>query len=233
MKTYLVLLMLFCSSWLFAQNQNSQIVESVTNEDMSSRISTQMRFIFPEFTDGLVFFHTSSFSSGKLNYNMLVGEMQFLNNEEVLALNARDIAAVNINNRQFFPFKGNEFTEELLSTDKFNLRVRRKGNVAPYAKKGAYGTSSSTSSITSYTSMSGDGRMYDLAVAEDIIVSVRYYYYLVGNNGKYIQISNVRTFTRQFPAFRKQIEEYVKENKLRFDNAEDLKHLLEYCSGLS
>ena len=232
MKSYLFFLMLFFSGWMFAQN--TQIIEASVGEDMTSKVSTQMQYLFPEFSDGLVFNQNSTLSSGKLNYNTLVGEMQFLNNDVVLALNAKDIAVVNINSRQFFPYKGNEFTEELLSSDIFNLRVRRKGNAAPYARKGAYGMSSSTSSITSISSISGgDGRMYDLSVTEDIIVSVRYYYYLVGKNGKYIQISNVKTFTKQFPAFRKQIEEYAKENMIRFDNADDLKKLLVYCIELN
>ena len=229
MKNYLLILMLLFPGWIFAQER--QIIEANSNTDLTNKLSTQMQYIFPEFTDGQVFFLKASAGTGKLNYNMLIGEMQFLDNAEVLALVAKEISEVNINNRRFFPYKGNEFAEELLSTDKYKLLVRRKGNVAPFAKKGAYGTSSSTSAITSYSSINSDGNNYNLSVANDVLITVRYFYYLMGENGKYTQITNTKTFTKLFPALRTQIETFVKEQKIRFDKEDDLKKLLVYCSG--
>jgi len=229
MKTYLFLFMLLLPGWIFAQER--QIIEANSSEDLAGKVSNNMQYLFPEFTDGQVFMKKSFVSTGKLNYNMLIGEMQFLENDDVMALDTRDIDVVNINDRLFFPYKGNEFSEELLSTDVSKLRVRRKGNLAPYAKKGAYGTTSSTSSITSYSNVEGGGQMYKLSVADDVIVSVRNFYYLVGENEKYVQITNAKTFTKQFPELRSQIEAFVKENRIRFDDADDLKKLLAYCSG--
>ena len=231
MKNYLFILMLLLPFWMFAQER--QIVEANSNTDLADQVSTQMQYIFPEFTDGQVYYLKSSAGIGKLNYNILIGEMQFLDKEEVMALVPAGISVVNINNRSFFPYKGNEFAEELLSTGKYKLLVRRKGNVASFAKKGAYGTSSSTSSITSYSSINSDGQSYNLSVANDVLITVRYFYYLMGENGKYTQITNAKTFTKQFPALRTQIETFVKEQKIRFDKEEDLKKLLVYCSGLS
>ena len=231
MKTYFVLLMLFFSGWMFAQER--QMIEANSGEDLSSKVSTNMRYILPEFTDGQVFFKNSFLSTGKLNYNVLVGEMQFLENDEVRALETKDIAVVKINDRLFFPYRGNEFSEELLSAYTYKLRVRSKGSISPHAKKGAYGTSSSSTSIISYNSVGGQyGQIYSLSVEEDVLVSVRNFYYLVGENGKYLQIANIKTFTKQFPAFRKQIEAFAKENKIQFDNVDDLKNLLVYCSEL-
>ena len=230
MKNYLFVLILSFPGWMFAQER--QIVEANSNTDLSDKLSTQMQYIFPEFTDGQVFFLKSTAGTGKLNYNMLIGEMQFLDNGGVMALVPKDISVVNINNRIFHPYKGNEFAEELLSTDKYKLLVRRKGNVAPFAKKGAYGTSTSTSSITSYSSVNTDGQNYNLSVANDVLITVRYYYYLMGENGKYTQITNSKTFTKLFPALSTQIEAYVKEQKIRFDKEDDLKKLLVFCSGI-
>jgi len=230
MKTYLFFLMLFFSGWMIAQEK--QIIEANSGEDLSGKLLSNMRYLFPDFTDGKVFFKKSFLSTGKLNYNMLIGEMQFLENDELMALDAKDISMVNINDRLFFPYKGNEFSEELLSTDACKLRVRRKANVAPYAKKGAYGTTSSTSAITSYMNVDGGrGQMYNLSVTEDVLVSIRNFYYLVGDNGKYTQITNAKTFTKQFPAFRTQIETFVKAQQIRFDKEDDLKKLLLFCTN--
>ena len=230
MKKYIFLLLLF-PCWILAQN--SQIIETSSGEDLSEKISPNLQYLFPEFTNGDVFFRSAQKGSGRLNYNLFVREMQFVNDNQIMALaNLDDIAMVNINNRKFYPFNKSEFTEELLSTDKAQLRVRRMSYVASYAKKSAYGTSSSTDAITSYSSIYSGDRLYELSVMGDVIISLRYFYYLVGTNGKYAQIKNVKAFTKQFPTHRAQIETFVKEHNIRFDKEDDLKALLVYCSEL-
>jgi len=231
MKKYLFLVMLL-PCWVFAQNR--QIVEASSGDDLAGKVSTTMQYIFPEFTIGDVYFLNAPKGTGMLNYNMLVGEMQFKEKDEVLGLaDVKNVSVVNINDRRFYPFNSQgEFTEEIFSTDKYQLRVRRKGNVAPYAKKGAYGTSSSTSSITSYSSVNSGDRQYDLSVMSDVIISLRNFYYLVDAKGKHTQIINVKAFTKLFPAHRAQIEAFAKERKIRFDNEAELITMLVYCSEL-
>ena len=230
MKRYIFLLLLF-PGWGFAQNR--QIIEALSGENINEKVSTHLQYLFPEFSNGEVYFVNAPRGSGMLNYNMLVGEMQFMLNNEVMTLaSIQNVAMVIIENRKFYPFNNSEFTEELMTTDKVQLRVRRKGSAINYAQKGAFGTSSSTSSISSLSSIGSSDRQYELSVMSDILVTLRYFYYLVGSNGKYIQIKNVKTFTKQFPAHRTQIEAFVKEHNIRFDTEADLKALLEYCSEL-
>jgi hypothetical protein len=145
----------------------------------------------------------------------------------------KNIIAVNINNRKFYPFNDKEFTEELLTTDDCRLRVRRMGTAVQHSKKGAYGSSSSTSSITSYNSINLDGQQYNLSVKEETLITLNTLYYLVGTNGKYILVRNIKPFVKQFSAYQMQIESFVKERNIRFDNENDLKALLEYCSRLT
>ena len=219
MKKYIFLLLLF-PVWVSAQNK--QIIETASGEDLSQKVSGQMQFLFSDFTNGDVHYKKYK-GSGKLNYNMLLGEMQFMENGQVMALaNVKDVVVVNINNRKFYPYNDKEFTEELLSSGKYQLRVRRRGNVAQYSKKGAYGMDSSTSAISSYSSINSDNRQYNLTVEEKVLVSLNHLYYLVGANGKYVLIKNVKTFTKQFPTQRSQIEAFVKEHQTRFDNEDDL-----------
>ena len=227
MKKCVCLLLALFSVCVSAQKR--EIVEAASGEDLSKKASTQIQFLFPEFTNGEVYYVGTPKGNGKLNYNMLLGEMQFLENGKVLALaNVSDVAVVNIDNRKFYPFNDKEFTEELLSTGKWKLRVRRKGNAASHSKRGAYGGYSSTSSITSYSSIDSDSRQHELSVIENVLISLNCFYYLVGTNGKYVLIRNLKTFTKQFPAHRAQIEAFVKEHNIKFDNENDLKKLLEY-----
>ena len=216
-----------------ASAQSREVVEATSGEDISKKVSTQIQYLFPEFTDGNVYYRGLPGNSGKLNYNTLVGEMQFVENDKIMALaNVKDVVAVNIKGRKFFPFKNNEFAEELMLTAKCRLMVRYRGNVVQHSKKGAYGTYSSTSSSTSYSSINDGNQQYGLSISENVLVSVTCYYYLVGTNGKYSLIKNVISFTKQFPEHKAQIETFVKTHKTQFNNSDDLKSLLEYCSGL-
>ena len=235
MKKCTLLLLLF-PCWISAQN--TQIMKAVSGEELSTKVSAQMQYLFPEFTGGEVYFKSYT-ANGSLNYNMLVGEMQFMENDQVLALdNLKDVVMLRISSRRFYPFNDREFTEELLSTGKYQLRVRRKGTVTPQGRKGAYGTYSSAGSITaigSYSSYNGNSTSItrtNLSVEDKVLINLDCFYYLVGTNGKHIQIKNVKTFTKQFPAHRKQIEAFVIEQNIRYNNEDDLKTLLEYCSKL-
>jgi len=232
MKKYLILLFLFIPICAFAQKR--KVVEAASGEDVSKKVSTQFQYLFPEFTDGDVFFNGMPRSSGKLNYNMLIGEIHFIdNNKQILALaNVNNVIYVKIENRKFYPFKNNEFTEELMTTPRCQLTVRYTGKVAQHGKKVAYGGSSATSSVTSYSSVAGANRQYELSVIEDVLVTVDSYYYFLTKNGRYTIIRNVKAFTKLFPEHKAIIETFAKENKIRFNNKEELITLLEYCSKL-
>ena len=230
MKKYIILF-LFIPGLLSGQSR--QIVESVSGEDVSKRVSHRMQYVFPEFTNGEVFYIGMPKVSGSLNYNMLVGEMQFVENGQVLALaDIERVLLVSIDNRKFYRFKKNEFAEELYSTGSCFLRARYRGNAVTHGKKGAYGTTSSTASITSYSSYSANNQTFNLNVAEEVLVSVDNFYYLVGTNGKYTQIKNVKAFTKHFPKYKSQIEAFVKENNIKFNDQNSLISLLAFCSTL-
>ena len=231
MKKYIVLLLLM--PVIFRANaQEREIIEAVSGEDLNKRVKQHMQYLFPEFSDGFVYLKGMR-SAGKLNYNMLVGEMQFIDNEnQVLALNTDDVQMVNIDNRKFYPFNKMEFVEELLVAGNLQLQIRRKGNVASHSKKGAYGMSSSTSAITSYNSIQGADRTHNLSVIENVMISLNKFYYLVIDNKRFL-IKNQKTFTKQFSQHKTQIEAFVKDQNISFDNEDDLITLVKYCNTLN
>jgi len=230
MKKWIFLyLLISVSAWTNAQNR--EVIEASSGEDLNKKVSIQ--YLFPEFTDGYVFYAGLPRGSGKMNYNMLLGEMQFMDSEnKIFTLdNIPDVQMVRIGSRKFYPYDNKEFVEELLVAGKIQLQIRRRGNVASHSKKGAYGMSSSTSAITSYNSIDGTDRMYNLAVVENVMITLNNFYYLVINN-KRTQIKNQKTFLNQFTKHKLQIETFIKEQNIRFDSEEDLKTLVKYCSTI-
>ena len=213
--------------------QDREVIEVSTRDNLNSLVSNDMQYLLPEFSPGYLYYVNSTRDSGKFNYNMLNGEMQFIGpNNTILALaNVPDVKMIDIGGRIFYPFKNEEFVEELLATDKMKLQVRRKCDASNMGKKAAYGGYSTTSSITSYRSIERDNWQQNLSETKSMIVKQESFYFLVIEN-KRIQIKTQQTFTKQFPKHKSAIETFIKENNIRLDKENDLKILVEYCSTL-
>ena len=222
--------------------QQSLIVESQSNDDdFLNHVSHYLQYLFPEFTNGNVFYKDKT-TKGMLNYNILLGEMQFVQNDQLFSLdNVNNVLQVVINKRKFYPFKGDEFAEEIFLNEKYSLRVRYKGNMTLYGKKGGYGLTSPAGSITTINRLAQTNENNTVSVNkfqkiseknEDMIITVDYFYYLVGSNGKYIMIKNKSTFAKLFKEKKIQIESFIKEHNIRMNNREDLIRLLEYSTNL-
>ena len=225
-------------------NQIRLIVPNKSNnEEFYRQVSHHMQYLFPRFMDGVVYYK-ESIAKGMLNYNILLGEMHFVENDEILALdNVKNILFIKIGDRVFFPLKDSEFSEEIFLTDITSLRVIYKGNLSSYTKESGYGTQSATYSITTINNAiigapnaSGSSRsVLNRKISEqseDMMITVDYFYYLVGTNGKHLMIKNLNTFTNQYKKNKKQIETFANENKIHLNNREDLILLLKYCDKL-
>ena len=123
-KCVFLYLLILVSAWANAQKR--EVVEAASGDDLNKKVSIQ--YLFPEFTDGYVFYTGLPRSSGKLNYNMLLGEMQFMDSEnKLLALgNVPDVQMISIGSRKFYPYDNKEFVEELLVAGKIQLQIRRR-----------------------------------------------------------------------------------------------------------
>ena len=218
---------------MYISAQEKVMLDVVSGEDLGNRVSTGMQYVFQDFTKGEVHFKNGRKNSSMLNYNMLLGEMQFLDNEEILSLlTLKDIQMIIINNRKFFPYNNSEFCEELHMTGDVRLCVKRNARPLEQSKVGAMGIETSTRSSTTYNSIDNNsGVRNDLEVQRKILVSTKDTYYLM-NKGKYYQIKNQKSFTKLFPVHSAKIEAYVIEQDTDFKNEEDLEALIAYCSNL-
>ena len=231
MKKSIFLLLLFP---ILAAAQNDEVIDIASGELLNEKVSSNVQYVFPEFLAGQVHFADGKRSANLLNYNVLIGEMHFVDNEDVLAFpDLSDILIVVVNKRRFFPFNKTEFCEEIYAIDDVRLCVRRKGRVMEKSKTGAYGMETSASSVKSYSSIgnSGDGRQHSIQVSGKVKVSVDNFYYFL-NKGKYIQIKNEKSIIKQFPGHNAKIEAFVKEHKINIKDEDDLKELIAYCIDL-
>ena len=230
-------LLCFMLSCVCLSAQDREVITVSSNDNIAELISEDKQYIFPEFTSGRVIYKTKRpVGGGKLNYNLLFGEMVFIDPaNEIFALeDVKDILMVVIDNRRFYPHRNEEFTEELFeTTSEVQLHIKREFTIISDGKEGAYGLSFSAASISHYSHVDAQGSSrQQLAIKENMLVQRKNTYYLVGKNDKHKLIKGVKTFQELFPKQKKQIESFVKEHNISFNKEEDLMNLIKYCDTL-
>ncbi len=230
MKKIILLLtgLLLCASWSYAQERMTMKVTS--GEDINQLLATS-RFLFPEFQDANVYFKKST-SRAKMNYNMLSGEMLFIDpNGDTLALkNVSEVLAIAFGKR-LFKNSPKDFVEVLAtnSTDDSELVIRRRIRKGDERKEGAYGITSSVASISSVSNVYTESGSQALSISSEVSFKKEITYYLVQKN-KY-RTADCSGFLKAYPKKKADIENYLKQTPVDFDNEADVLRLFRYCGG--
>lgn len=188
-------------------------------------------YIFDEFKNGKVVYKNGAVVYAKLNYDPLNQRMLFLSpsdNSLLEIVNPSDISYINIEGRMFEQIKGNLFYERINYNDLI-LYIQWRSKAISEGKPSGYGTTSTTSAITSVSVINKEGRTIPLNVSEKFNYKPDNFYYVKINNTQK-RFSTPDSLAKLFKAHKKEIKKYIKENKLDFDNPEDIKSAVEYCS---
>ena len=233
MKKVILTAWMLCTISSFCIAQNRLKIENIdVTQDQDINENELLRnavYIFPEFSDGIIYFKNGTANKSKFNYNTLHGEMQFLDNEKVLSLaNPQSVNYVIINKKVFYYMSGTHFAELLLDNDNIKLCVKRSTKLADIQAKGAYGTTNVTSSIWAVVPT----QQYDIGILRDLVYKIEDEFYLE-NNRKFTKINNGKSFIKAFPQFKNEINRFVESNKTNFKNEKDLIKLTNYCTQLS
>ncbi|MCE1199304.1 MAG: hypothetical protein LWW85_10085 [Marinilabiliales bacterium] len=187
-------------------------------------------YILPEFTDGTVLLKSGVKQRTQLNYNALTEEMIFDQNGKKLAIGPVDqVDTVYINDRKFIPF--NKKFLEILYQNKYQLLSEHRCSVIDPGKPAAYGGTTQTGSVTSYTSYFSGGQVYELTLPEGIQTK-GFTIYWAKVDGKPEPFFNLRQLTRMFKGKEEAIKKYIKENKVDYEKEESLIPLFHFLEQL-
>ncbi|WP_303893995.1 hypothetical protein [Dysgonomonas mossii] len=188
-------------------------------------------YIFDEFKNGKAVYKNGAVVYAKLNYDPLNQRMLFLSpsdNALLEIVNPSDISYINIDGRMFEQIKGNLFYERI-NYNNFIFYIQWRYKAVSEGKPSGYGTTSTTSAITSVSVINKEGRTIPLNVSEKFNYKPDNFYYIKINNTQK-RFSSRDSLAKLFKAHKEEIKKYIKENKLDFDNPEDIKSAVEYCS---
>ncbi|MES2773772.1 MAG: hypothetical protein V4722_06290 [Bacteroidota bacterium] len=227
-----LLLLLFVSmgySGLNAQDTSSVTVKAGSN--IKDALTTTDIFYYPEFTKGEVFFRHGTRAVAKLNYSRLVDEMHFLNPKgDTLALSDEGtIQSIHIDKDSFYFDQG--WVRLVAGNKLIKLAEKQAWFFEDKKKIVAYNTSSTSAATNSITSFNANGRIFNLIPNEDVVIRKGKQYFF-GDKYNHFVPALKKNLVLLFPKEQRVIEAYLKENKVDFNNREDLEKVVQFLEHL-
>jgi len=227
------IIIIFCSVFtvnfsLFSQKDELTTVKAGTKILDCFPISE--RYLYPEFTSGRVAFKNNLYSDRHLNYNYLLGEMEFIQVHDTLSIiNKKDIKYISIAQDTFYYEKG--FIKQL-SGPGLRLGLKEFIELKEIQNKDSYGIASSGAATTSYGSMPLDGNFYKLTANKDMIFQRTRQFYLALPGSDFVLV-NRKNLMGMFPSKEDEIKSYLKANKVKFDSKDDILKLTDFLKTLN
>ncbi|OJY81488.1 MAG: hypothetical protein BGP13_03515 [Sphingobacteriales bacterium 40-81] len=186
-------------------------------------------YFFSSFTNGTAILKNGSRSNQRFNYHCLLDELQFLSGGDTLAIAEPGLLhKVDIDSITYYYYKG--YLRQLMKMDKYTLAVKERITMGDRRKEGAYGISSGTSAIDNYSNIYRDGRAFRLQTKEDVFFKKEYTFYL-GDVYDHFILADKKGFYNFFSEKRRAIDNYIKVEKINFNNIDDVKKLFLFCTG--
>ncbi len=211
--------------------QNEKFIRVKSGEDPGKVIPFAVKYRFDKFQTGTVTFFTGKAATARLNYNILLGEMQFIDlTGDTLTLdNESTIKFIKIGPATFYYDTRHGFMEALTQYPDITLAKKEMIKPASIEKMGAYNQSSSVSSIDSYSSYTGRNGSYNkLEPKGDIVLAKDNTYFLVDKNYR-IRKASKAGLLKIFPRHKQEIASYMEKEAIDFDKESDLIKLTQFC----
>jgi len=110
------------------------------------------------------------------------------------------------------------------------LATKQGFKIVDKQKTSAFDMSSSVSSIRNVNSYTTEGKIYNLPVTEEVILTREDHFYFGNNHNKFVPATKKNLFDL-YPKQRNDINNYIKDNEIRFQHQEDLERLLQFLSA--
>jgi hypothetical protein len=214
---------------LFAQPGKTIRVKA--GEDVAQAYSPQGFYRFPQFSKATLYFKDGGRNSGALfNYNVLSGNMQFINQAgDTLDMGgAAKIDSIVFEKNVFLYNDG--FLEVVAFSD--SLRLLKKLVLKTQVENiGAYGQPNATASIVNIKTYAAGTGVFNLIINQDVVVTENISWFFTNGNNIIVKASK-GNLPKLLPAEKlSKAEAYLKQNKTNFDKENDLKKLLEALTG--
>ena len=200
----------------------------------SSAQEGKSEYLFNDFQKSLIYYKDGRVFSVKVNYNLARNAFMFIdendNNNIKLFAEPDMVRTLKIDNR-IFQLDSKGLAQEHLNQEPY-LAVTYRGKSRPEGKQVGYGGRSETASVDSYSSIQSGGHSYNLETEKIILADVEKRY-TIKKNKKQKQFQSSKQFLKLYPKEQEEtIKEYIKSNKINFDEPQQVLQLVKYAEAL-
>ncbi|GAB3495950.1 hypothetical protein GCM10027341_14020 [Spirosoma knui] len=239
MKTKLLLISIGIMAHGTNWAQTSPVIRIKGGAEGVKAIPFADRYRYDQFREGKVVYQNGTAAAARLNYHILLGEMQFINpNGDTLALvDDPVVRLIGINGptaqQDLFVYDRLKGYIEVVADDNgYKLGMKQGIKTVKNEKRGGYDQSSGVSAITNYQfSVSSNASIAKLDAKGDLLLIKDKTYFLIDPNGRSYPI-NRASLLKVFNKHRQQVAAYLDNEAINFREEADLKKMLHYCSGL-
>ncbi|MEP6726946.1 MAG: hypothetical protein ABJC98_14100 [Bacteroidota bacterium] len=184
---------------------------------------------FPAFTEGTIVFRNGGNMAVKLNYNITMDEMHFINgNGDTLAVaDPPIINYISISPYRFYYDKG--YLQTITTSDGIILAFKQVIS-AEETTKGAFGIATTHPGATTYNFFTLKGQRYGSDNQETMLDAREFYYF--GDSYGHFSKANKEFILLHYEKKQDSIKTFLKTNHTNFNKEDDLVKLIQYCGQL-
>jgi hypothetical protein len=211
----------FCTS-IFSQTTETFTIKA--GEEINAVLKQVYKY--PEFRKGKVVFSYDEPAGGMMNYNLIIGEIQFIGekNDTLVIADEAAIKLITIGTDTFY-YNRDSYLEQLANYGKVKIVLQQRIKFLDEKNIGAFGIPTSTQNIDNYNTLRANNT-YSLKINKDLVYSKESKYYFSKGESDFF-IANKKNILKEFPRKKVVIENYLKEHGINY-NEDDLKRLFDY-----
>ena len=189
-------------------------------------------FLLPEFTPGVIKYKNEERKSAVINYNIIDQELVLVQDDRYMAFDYPQlIDTVFVADRLLVPFQKSLF--ELAFSAPVALFIQHKGKLELAGAEIGYGQTSRSSGGQYLRQIYGPTKTYSLEIPDGYKVTDVTEYWIRREDGSMENFTTRRQFLELFPKAQKEINKFIKSNRIDFKKAADVVKLISFCNELN
>lgn len=195
-----------------------------------SQNSTNSIFLFEKFTNAYVYYRDGRVFQVPINYDLFKEKFIFLDKDQAEnEFSDPDlVVSVKIGERTFLAVGDGNMAELIQQVPRILVQYSGSKRIQ---KNLTYGGKTETAAVDSYSTLKS-GTSSNMKVGDDIFLGNMDYEYYLDINGKLRHFSSEKQFLKLFSSHKKELQQYVKENKVDFDVVDQVLKLCNYAFTL-
>lgn len=220
-----LLLCVLCCCHVLAQKKK-QVVEG--DDDINTALADSVKYKYPSFITGRVVYKDGNVGGSLMNYNFLLGEVQFIDPKgDTLSLaNEATVKMITIGNDTFY-YDG-IYLMAVQQNAQAKIARNDKMRIADVKKAGGYGMYTSTGGIESYSSLTTSTTSIHLKEDRRMLFITKTTYYIGDKFDHFLPVSKKNIF-KMFGK-KKGLDDFINDNKIDFRKVEDLEKLIAFIN---